>query len=102
MVHSASGTLHLSTLMSAVTLCSVPVVPSPRWPWDKNIKQGMHRLFLIIISSPLPILFNSYGCEQPRRVHKVNKLGIATPFVSASPETRLLALLKGLEPRNPS
>lgn len=31
--------------MSAATLCSVPGVPSPRWPWDNNIKQGMHCLF---------------------------------------------------------
>lgn len=102
-VHSAGGTLHLSTLMSAATLCSVPVVPSPCWPWDNNIKQGMHWLLLLFFfPSPLPILFNCDGCEQPRRVHKVNKLGIPTPFVSASPGTRLLALLRGLEPRNPS
>lgn len=46
-VHSAGGTLHLSTLMSAATLCSVPVVPSPCWPWDNNIKQGMHWLLLL-------------------------------------------------------
>lgn len=37
-----------------VTLCSAPVVPSPRWPWDNNIKQGMHCLFFFFLPSPHP------------------------------------------------
>lgn len=60
----------------------------------------MHCLFFF--PSPLPVLFNSYGCEQHRRVYEVNKLGISNPFVSASLETRLSALLRGCEPGNPS
>lgn len=54
-----SGSLRLLPLTSALTLCSVTVVLSPRWPQNNNIKQGTHCLFCF--SAPLSSSFLTAG-----------------------------------------
>lgn len=83
--------------MSAVTLCSVPVVPSPPWPWDNNIKQGMHCHFFL--SPHLSASFlTPLAVSSLRGSIRLTNWEFQPPFVSASPGTLLLALNPGIPP----